>query len=135
MFSPLVNIFRKLDEPDMRDTAGEVETRSEVKYSSEALYMGEQRQDDQLEPTYSSSVPILDVAVRTCQKQWTIGRGGERGSGISVLMVRHDDDDDDENISHKPISNHTGLYLWKKTFFLNHFASFFFPKKFPLFIE
>ena len=27
------------------------------------------------------------------RKQWTIERGGERGSGISVLMVRHDDDD------------------------------------------
>ena len=24
-----------------------------------------------------------------------IGRSGERGSGISVLAVRHDDDDDD----------------------------------------
>ena len=23
-------------------------------------------------------------------KQWTIGRGGERGSGISVLIARHD---------------------------------------------
>ena len=23
---------------------------------------------------------------------WTMGRGGERGSGISVLMVQHDDD-------------------------------------------
>ena len=28
-----------------------------------------------------SSVPILDVAL-TCRKQWTIGRGCERGSGI-----------------------------------------------------
>ena len=59
--------------------------------------MDEQRQDGQLEPTYSNSVPIRDVALRmTCQKQWTIERGGERGSGISVLMVRHDDDDDDD---------------------------------------
>ena len=24
-----------------------------------------------------------------------IGRGGKRGSGISVLVARHDDDDDD----------------------------------------
>ena len=29
----------------------------------------EQRQDGQLEPTYSSSVPILDVTQKTCQKQ------------------------------------------------------------------
>ena len=42
--------------------------------------------------TYSSSVPIWDVALRTCWKQWTIGRSGERGSGTSVLIARHDDD-------------------------------------------
>ena len=34
--------------------------------------------------TYSSSEPIWDVALRIWQKQWTIGRGGKRGSGISV---------------------------------------------------
>ena len=57
--------------------------------------MDEQREDVQLEPTYSSSVPILDVALRTCQRQWTIGKGGERGSEIFVLIARPDDDDDD----------------------------------------
>ena len=56
--------------------------------------MDKQRLDDQLEPTCSSSVPIRDVAPKTCKKQWTIGRGGKRGSGISLLMVRRDDDDD-----------------------------------------
>ena len=59
--------------------------------------MDVQRQDDQVEPTYSSSVPIRDVALRTCRKQWTIGRGGERELVISVLIVRHDDDDDDDD--------------------------------------
>ena len=59
------------------------------------LHMDEQNQDDQPEPTYSSSVPIQDVVLKTCQKQWTIGRGSKRGSGISVLIMRHDDDDDD----------------------------------------
>ena len=49
--------------------------------------MDEQRQDDQLEPTYSSSVPIRDVALRTYRKQWTIETGDERGSGISVLIA------------------------------------------------
>ena len=58
-------------------------------------HMGEQKQDDQLEHTYSSSVRIRDVALKTCQRQWTIGRSGERGSGISVLAAQHDDDDDD----------------------------------------
>ena len=56
--------------------------------------MDEQRQDDQLELTYSSSVPIYDVALKTYRKQWTIEKGGGRGSGRSVLAVRHDDDDD-----------------------------------------
>ena len=49
-------------------------------YSCRPLHMGEQRQDDQLEPIYSSSVPIQDVTLKTCWKQWTIGRGGERES-------------------------------------------------------
>ena len=35
-----------------------------------------------------------DVNLKNCRKQWTIGRGGERGSGISMLIVLHDDDDD-----------------------------------------
>ena len=55
--------------------------------------MAEQKQDDQLAPTYSSSVRIRDVALRTYQNWWTIGRSGERGSGISVLSARHYDDD------------------------------------------
>ena len=33
---------------------------------------------------------------KTCQRRWTIGKSGERGSGISVLPAWHDDDDDDE---------------------------------------
>ena len=57
--------------------------------------MNEQKQDDQLEPTYSSSVPIRDVVLKTNRKQWTIGRSSKRESEISVLIVRHDDDDDD----------------------------------------
>ena len=36
------------------------------------------------------------VVLKTCLGWWTIGRSGERGSGISVLQARHDDDDDDE---------------------------------------
>ena len=55
--------------------------------------------DDQLERIYSSSVPIQDIALKTCKKQWTIGGGGERGPGISVLMARHDDDDVDISIA------------------------------------
>ena len=49
-------------------------------------------QDNQLKHTFSSYVRIRDVALKTSQRRWTIRRSGERGSGISVLMVRHDDD-------------------------------------------
>ena len=47
-----------------------------------------------LGPTYNSSVPIQDVALRTYRKWWMIERGGGRGSGRSMLMAWHDDDDD-----------------------------------------
>ena len=61
-------------------------------YSYGPPHMVEQKKDDQLEHTYSSYVRIRDVALKTCQRRWTIGRSGERGSGISVLVARHDDD-------------------------------------------
>ena len=58
--------------------------------------MDQQRQDDQLEPTYNSFVSVQDVALKTCRKQWTIVQGGGKGSGRSMLAARHDDDDDNE---------------------------------------
>ena len=58
--------------------------------------MDEQRQDDQLEPTYNSSVLMQNVALKTYRERWTIEKGGGRGSGISVLMARHNDDNDDD---------------------------------------
>ena len=82
----------KLDEPDTPDTAGEARMNSSVMYSYGPPHMAKQKQDDQLEHTYSSYVRIQDVALKTCQKQWMTGRSGERGSGISVLVARHDDD-------------------------------------------
>ena len=54
-----------------------------------------QKQDDQLEHTYSNYVKTQDVNLKTCRRRWMIGRCGERGSGISVLAARHDDDDID----------------------------------------
>ena len=62
--------------------------------------MDEQRQDDQLEPIYNSSVPIQDVALKTNWKRLTTEKGDRRASGRSVLMVRHDDDDDDFEFQH-----------------------------------
>ena len=69
-------------------------SRDEVMYSYGPPHMAGQKLDDQLEHTFSSYVRIRDVALKTCQRIWTIGRSGERGSGISVLTARHDDDDD-----------------------------------------
>ena len=60
--------------------------------------MDEQKQDVQFEPTYSSSVPIQDVAQRICRKQWTLGWCGDRGSGIPALIARHDDNHDDDMV-------------------------------------
>ena len=55
--------------------------------------MDKQRQDDQPEPMYNSSVPIQDIALKTNWEQWTIETGGMRRSGRSVLAARHDDDE------------------------------------------
>ena len=65
-------------------------------YSYGPPYMAVQKQDDQLELTYSNYVRTQDVTRKTCQRRWMIGRSGERGSGISVLAAQHDDDDDDD---------------------------------------
>ena len=64
-------------------------------YSYGSPHMAVQKQDDQHEHTFSNYVRIRDVVQKTCQRRWTIGKSGERGSGISVLPARHDDDDDD----------------------------------------
>ena len=60
-----------LVEPDTQDqdTAGEARTNQSVMYSYGPLNMAKQKQDDQLEYTYSSYVRIRDVALKTCQKQ------------------------------------------------------------------
>ena len=57
-------------------------------------HMAVQKQDDQHEHTFSSYLRIRDVVLKICLGRWTIGRSGERGSGISLLLAWHDDDDD-----------------------------------------
>ena len=78
----------KLDEQDMRDTAGEVRANSLVMHPSRSPSYG--RLGDQLEPTYNCSVLIQDVAWKTNRKQWTIRINGGKGSRKSVPVVRHD---------------------------------------------
>ena len=57
------------------------------------LWIPTQKQDDQHEHTFSSYGRIRDDVLKTYLGRWTIGRSGERGSGISVLPARYDDDD------------------------------------------
>ena len=57
-------------------------------YSFGPPHMAGQKQDDQLEHTLSSYVKIRDVALKTCQSRWMIGRSGERESGISVVAMK-----------------------------------------------
>ena len=54
--------------------------------------MDDQRQDNLLEPIYSSSVSIQNVALKTYLEWWTIETGGERGLGRLLLVVRYDGD-------------------------------------------
>ena len=51
--------------------------------------MDEQRLYNQLEPIYSSSVPIQDIAWKTCREQWKIKKDGKRGSGEFMLAAKH----------------------------------------------
>ena len=62
--------------------------------------MDEQRQDDQLEPTYNSSLLIRNVVLKTCLKPRTREKGGETGSVIFVLMARRDDNNTYRLCSH-----------------------------------
>ena len=55
-------------------------------------HMTGKKQEDQLEHTFSR---IRDVSLKICQRRWTIGISGDRGSGILVQTARNDDDDDD----------------------------------------
>ena len=61
-------------------------------YSYGSPHMAAQKQDDQLERTFSSYVRIQAVVLKTYIGRWTIGRSGERRSGRSVLAEWHDDD-------------------------------------------
>ena len=93
-------------------------------YSYGPPHMAEQKQDDQLEHTYSSYVRIRDVALRTSQKRWTIGRSDERWSGISVLAARHDDDDDDVKVKiYKAKQNSKCMLYGDKDETINHIIS------------
>ena len=94
----------------------------QFKYTVKEFQVLLQKQDDQLELTYSSYVKTQDVTLKTCRRRWMIGRSSEKGSGISVLTARHDDDDEvllcisNNSIKHESfvymkIKNQTVLFL------------------------
>ena len=100
-------------------------------YSYGPLHRAEQKQDDQLEHTYSRYVRIRDVSLKTCQKRWMIGRSGERGSGISVLAAWHDDDDDSNaSDSQAPPLKKIGLGVCCKSNLKNTFRSIIYTLRF-----
>ena len=80
-------------------------------YSYGPPLMAVQKQDDQHEHTFSSYVRIQDVVLKTYLGRWTIGRSGERGSGISMLPARHDDVIEYAAFPHRiRVSNLVSLY-------------------------
>ena len=70
---------------NLREPAGKVRTNSNAIYTYGPLHMDEQRWDDQLEPTYKSSVWIQDVARKNSRERWTIETSSKRGSGWSGM--------------------------------------------------
>ena len=84
-------------------------------------HMAVQKQNDQHEHTFSRYVRIRDVALKTYLGRWTIGRSGERESGIFVLPARYDDDDDIVTHQHKDFCSYKvypfRLSLWKTATF------------------
>ena len=54
--------------------------------------MDEKRQEDQLKPIYNNSVPMQDVALKTCRERRKIETGDGRRSERCMLAARHDDD-------------------------------------------
>ena len=80
-------------------------------YSNGPPHMAGQKQDDQHEHTFSNYVRIRDIVQITCQRRWTIGKSGERGSGISVLPAWHDDDVIYTQ-THTYTHTHTYIYIY-----------------------
>ena len=81
---------------------------------------GRSKADDQHEHTFSNYVRIRDVVLKTCLGRWTMGKSGERGSGISVLPARHDDDDDISVINILFVINQSVYTFWGILFIYIH---------------
>ena len=84
----------KLDEREMQDTTGETETSSLSDILLWTPTYGRAKAGWPARTYIQQLCEDTNVTLNTCQKWWTIGRSGGRGSGISMLAARHDDDDD-----------------------------------------
>ena len=99
---PLSRKLFKLDEPDMQDTAGRNQGRTHKRCTLMDPHTWPcKSRTTSTNITFSSYVRIRDVVLKTYLGQWTIGRSGERGSGISMLPARYDDDDEFKQIKKK----------------------------------
>ena len=86
----------KLDKSDIQDTAGEAGTSLQVMYSNGPPHMTGQKQDDQLEHTFSRYVRIRGCNPEDLLEAMNDREKWRERSGISVLAARHDDDDQEE---------------------------------------
>ena len=109
-------------------------------YSYGPPHMAVQKQDEQLELTYSNYVRTQDVSLKTCRRRWVIGRSGERGSGISMLTARHDDDDDysfnllKQNLEYVSLNGFEKVKICHCLFFGFYFLFLFFAFCFCFFV-
>ena len=90
-YFPSRKLFR-LDESDMQDM--EKQGRAHKWCTPMDPTYGRAKAGRPARTYISCDVRIRDIALKTSQRRWTIGRSGERESGISVLAARHNDDDD-----------------------------------------
>ena len=89
-------------------------------YSYGSPHTAAQKQDDQHERTFSSYVRIQVVVLKTYLGRWTIGRSGEKGSGISVLPARYDDDDIYKRKTFKDYSYFLKNIYFRRPYILNN---------------
>ena len=111
----------KLDEPHMQDTAGEAGRTHKWCTLMDPHTWPCKSRTTSTNIHSATKMRIRDAVQTTCQRRWTVGKSGERGSGISVLTARHDDDDDD---IHKKNKKEKRNYLFDESRSFQHSSTF-----------
>ena len=88
---PPTSHHEKLDEPDLQDTAAEA-GRS---FSDVLQLIPSNGRAKVGRPARTYIQQVCEDTGCSPQRRWTIGRSGERGLGISVLVARQEDGDDE----------------------------------------